>query len=302
MALDFTVFALLYGDHPELARRCVDSLLQLPRERVLIKLILNECSPATFSYLRSMFAANPWFDDANITRYDVNQHKYPVMRSAFYGTPIHAGLGYHGLAVQTPYVMWFDDDSFLRFPKANEVSRWPENWLDAIKNRLDDGFALLGAPYTIKLSPDQILWIQDQPWYRGRPISQPKMPFYTGGFWVARMEVLAALDYPWACLDHNGGDVMLGAALEQGRYKTGSIHNIMGTYVQKIAIINADDRGVESKAPRRGFHQKPIGYDYDPAAKAEDAQLGETLNQSSPPEPPAPPATKQARRVFRLDL
>jgi hypothetical protein len=297
MAPNFTVFALLYADYTELACRCLSSLLQLPKDRVILRVLANEPGENTRNYLEHLIQQGDLLRD-NVTIYDENKHKYPAMRAAFYNPAVDIW------GVQTPYVMWLDDDSYLSFPMATERSTWPTNWLDAIENQLEDGVTLLGAPYSIRLSPAQIEWIKAQLWYRGRPISQPNMPFYTGGFWTARFRDIAALDYPWKTLDHNGGDVMLGAAMEQVRYRGKSIHGIMGSYVQKVAIINADDRGVESNAKRRGFSQKPIGYDYDPAQQAADAQLGETLNRASPPEPPVPPSPPPAknRRVFRLDL
>src|SRR5688572_16582320 len=103
MAPRFTVAVLLYGDHPELARRCLNSIH--PTEWVgEVRIGLNRVSLRTRKF--ALAWAERWptsrvtFYEAVWARPDVPAFKYPVMR--------------HMLRrLLSPLVCWFDDDSYL---------------------------------------------------------------------------------------------------------------------------------------------------------------------------------------------
>lgn len=243
-APSITVCVLIYGDHPELAHRCLTSILTACPELGAggIRVGLNEVGYRTSQYVDSLIQ-HKWLNSENVCRPALNIHKYPMMRRMFYDPK---------RPITTDYVMWFDDDSYI---KDSMYSVQPSFLMQAV-NQLEAAgpdVVLAGSVYKINWAAGQREWVQDQPWYRGREL--PASPtFCTGGWWLARMAALRELNYPWPELDHRGGDVMLSQALYQQGQR-------FLQYRNGIAI-NADTEGRESKAPRRGFDQRPIGCDY----------------------------------------
>jgi hypothetical protein len=165
--------------------------------------------------------------------------KYPTMRQMFYETTPSP--------LDLPYVMWFDDDSWIR----NDA---PPNWFTMIENSMATT-DMLGDIWWRRVQGNQWKFIQDQPWYAGKSI-QPRQAvnFVTGGWWTIRSALLKRHNWPIPELDHCGGDMLLGELFRQQghrmrRFKTG-------------VAINANEAGKNSAAPRRGFSQHLCGYDY----------------------------------------
>jgi len=236
----FTIFVLLYGDWTPLAMRCIDSIIDGATEVCPenIRVGVNQGSAETYDYL-SLLVNDGRLYDCNIYWSQENIHKYPMMRQMFYDPDN---------PIETDYVMWFDDDSFI---KPRNDAAFLRDIESSINNRGVGGMPqMLGGVYTIRLMPQQEEWIKAQPWYTGSRISNP-MRFATGGWWVLDTQIMRSLDYPWKCLDHRGGDVMLGAAIEQ--------QGIVLRNFRHGVAINADLQGRESKADRRGFDQPPLG-------------------------------------------
>jgi hypothetical protein len=241
--MEFEICVLLYGDHVDLAKRCLGSICRgvpaaLPGR---LRIGMNACCPATVEYVQSLVKFE-WVQPGHVYESGKNIHKYPMMRRMLYD-PTHP--------ITTPRVMWFDDDSFIRLDPPVPFSDFQAQVCEILGP--GPGPDLLGSVYTIGITPEQIEWIRNQPWFAGVKPSR-KMRFVTGGWWVARLETLSQFDYPWRDLDHRGGDVMLGALCEQQGLK-------IKHWNQGVAI-NADHRGQESKASRRGFDQQPIGVGY----------------------------------------
>lgn len=229
-----SVFALTFGNHLHLLRRCLGPILDSADPAVVadVRVLTADASPDVTAYVR---AAGP---SARVPVYlvqtDENPGKYLVMREAFRpkSLPPVAGV-----------TMWFDDDSHLTEPSA---SWWAE--AAAVVARAD----YVGKPYRITLHPNQEAAIRDQPWYTGRPLAQPHTGwFFTGGWWAAKTSLLAKWDYPFPELHHNGGDVMLGQLAFQQRWSWAPWH--------KGVAVN--------DAPRRGLDTVPLWYDYTPGAR-----------------------------------
>jgi hypothetical protein len=226
---------LLFGDYPELARRCLHSICKaLPSSRCELRLGSNAISQATYNVIADEFGA--CFPVANWYDSPTNIHKYPLMRRM-----LHDPLN----PVTTPYVMWFDDDSYLQ-PDLNGAK-----WLDAVVQQMATA-DMIGKPYTMGWGGRQRDWVKAQPWYNGNdPYKRAKLSFLTGGWWCLRADVLRRFDYPWRELDHNGGDTMLGElCVQQGLRKREWYSGV---------VINA--------AKRRGFESKPLGF-HGPGAVA----------------------------------
>lgn len=243
-ASSVTVCALTYGDHYELAHRCLQSILQACPELGAggLRVGLNDVGDHTAEYIDGL-VQHKLLSPANVYRSAVNIHKYPMMRRMFYDEKN---------PITTPYVMWFDDDSFIVSDMIGKQPSFLERAVTALE-QTGSAVVMAGSAYVIPWAQGQREWVQDQPWYRGRELPQ-KPAFCTGGWWLAKMAALRSLNYPWPELDHRGGDVMLGQALYQQEWR-------FLAYRLGVAI-NADADGRESKAQRRGFDQQPIGTGY----------------------------------------
>jgi len=235
----FTVCALFYGDYPELAQRLLASLGQpwWPSDtqfRLGINNVSKTTSDIVWRWARSATRAGRCTVFLGSEPY----HKYPTMRQMF-----------HDRSLRTQNVMWFDDDSWID-------SEAPMDLFEQLEDKLKT-HDVVGAPYKIGLQGNQRAWIEQQPWYNGKP-PQRSVSFITGGFVALKTDIITKHDWPPANFDHNGGDVMLGQLCYQHGYR-------MGRFVNGLHI-NAAAGGGCSSAQRRGFSQKPIGVDCAPMA------------------------------------
>lgn len=265
MTTDFTILVLLYGDHLNLADRCLRSIAETIRAGDLanLRVGMNAVCNETRDWVRA------WVPDECIWEFSDNRHKYPAMREMIHGRQ----------RITTPYTMWFDDDSFLVDHKLGQIHPG-DYWLASVEAAMVNS-DMLGAIYGIDWQGKQRDWVQDQPWYKGKsPDGRPKIRFATGGWWTIRTDLLYGWNYPWPELDHRGGDVMMGEMCFQQGFR-------LNRFSDGVRV-NADVNGVQSKAPRRGFDQKPIGYDYHPDVKP-------VVTSAIPPQPPR-------KKLIILDL
>lgn len=229
------VLVLLYGDHEDLARRCLEPLLAARSPELdEIRVGLNTIGPGTRTYLRELCQAGR-LDPQQLHDAGRNIHKYPMCRWLLQ-------------SVTSDYVMWFDDDSYVL---------QPQGFFPACLQQLGAADMLGSMRYTQRLVGAQAQWLKAQPWCPPAARSQPitSVRFHTGGWWLVRRTLLQRFNYPWPELDHRGGDHMWGACL--------TLNNVP-TRCQSPALvaINADAAGRESRSRRRGFDQPPIGANY----------------------------------------
>ncbi len=250
--VDFTVFVLTYGDHFELARRCLQSVADTEPDRYYVKRIVLLSNAATErEELDKLLRSFDIPAEIEVLHYasDTNNLKYPMMRQAFYD-PEHP--------IKTSHVMWFDDDSYIETIQLGATNFWGDV-ARTLLTGTPDRPAVVGSLYRMALRGQQHKGIMAQKWYNAKgPIGYGELiHFCTGGWWAADYSFLSRYDYPFPELKHNGGDVMLGALASQTNHK-------LGSYRPLFLCINADEDGRESKAPRRGITQPPLWYDYDP--------------------------------------
>jgi len=239
MTPQFTVCCLLYGDYPTLAERLLESL----------------CRPGWFPWFKLRIGWNnlsrssadvllKYVDKLAVplevcTSGEAPFYKYPTMRKLFAAKEI-----------STPYVMWFDDDSYI-MPTAGD------DWFANVAQKMGK-HDMIGAPYFKSPEGAQLPFWAAQSWYTGKPWKttgmRRKVDFITGGWWTIWGGILRQFDWPSPSLEHNGGDVMLGALLHQQGKRLGKFTEHLG--------INCDTSAKCSSAKRRGFSQKPAGYDY----------------------------------------
>jgi len=245
-----TVCSLFYGDHPVLAQRCLRSIEGGLREDGAkhveeLRFGLNAVSPRTEDFVRR------WSADIH-ARYGImvqmyqtrtNVFKYPLMRRMF-----------HDYEINTDYVMWFDDDSYLESPMQNG---WWDAMFDAIRDK-----DMIGQFWLMPLEGAQWEWVKSQPWYNekvGEPRKRPGMTkkyleFCQGAWWVIRNKVLVKYDWPLKDIRHNGGDSMLGELFRHQQLRMGRFHGGVR--------INADEQGRHSKAKPRHPHERKVGWNY----------------------------------------
>jgi hypothetical protein len=235
----FTICVLLYGsdEHGWLHQRCLESLINvLPREAAEIRIGLNdvtsEVSVGLISRLITTFDSVRIFGGPNIG-------KYPRMREMLEDA-------------NREFVMWFDDDSFLKPELGSSSGLSPVwAWLDEIALSLHRRPGVLGARYRQRWAAGRQDWLKQHPKYRGVPLDPNYEQFITGGWWVAPLSVLRTLDWPGEALYHNGGDRLLGSLALQNGFEL--------VPFRRGVAINADRLGRESRAPRRGINTRGLG-------------------------------------------
>lgn len=217
----FLVLALFYGDYPELAQRCGASLRQLWNTgEVDMRIGLNEASPRSRAILEQLLPG------VEMLSADPQIYKNPMLR--------RLAFDYRGDAT---HMMWFDDDTC--FLPGTDVP----GWLRVVARRAAQAPGSLGALYTQRLTPAQKDWIRAQPWYTGRDIPDD-LPFTNGGWRVLSLALMRKFDWPPPELVHAGGDLSLGALLQQ--------QDLPPEQFRMGLAIGADPQLRESAAPRRG--------------------------------------------------
>lgn len=234
MPVPVDVCVLLYGDYPDLARRCLvslDGLLDDPDTNLVVA--MNEPSSRTLSLLPTVLPNRP--DRITFTLSDPQIHKYPMMRFVL-GTPTLRPGG---------IFCWFDDDSFVKTDPRLMVR-------DLRLDLAGTDPTVVGAKYTYnRLEPYQVDWARRQWWYTGQPIQAQKTPFLTGSWWACHTSLLRKYDWPDPVIDHNGGDILFGLLCDQQGIRMVDSH--------KHVSINADSSGRDCSQPTRGFKGRRAG-------------------------------------------
>jgi hypothetical protein len=245
MSRKISICVLLYGDHPDLAKRCLASLgaaLPYADGRIQdIRLALNVACKATKDYV-DRWSQEMWSAQRlRILHYvpDRQVGKYPLMRRMFYDAD-------EPLA---DLAMWFDDDSYI------DVCL--DDWWGDIFRRMEGCHMIGQSKWYMPVQGKQWDWIKTQPWYN-RDAGLPEkfrgrlsFRFCQGAWWVIRRTVLEHLNWPVMELNHNGGDSMLGEALRHQGFQMG--------FFDRGLRINADEKGRHSKAKRRGMSEPAVG-------------------------------------------
>jgi hypothetical protein len=177
----------------------------------------------------------------------VNLYKEPMTRLMYYDLPL-----------ETEYVIWFDDDSFVE-----------PGWWQALADLLERQVDYLGEDWWVAYLPGQEDMIRAQPWYRGVPFERREgksgTHFMTGGFAAVRTERLREVNFPdmrmrWRgqSLQQYGGDTLLGEIARQ----LGWSRQVHHEHIR----INVDLQG-RHPAPRRGGTGRQFGSDVDIAIR-----------------------------------
>ena len=208
-----TICVLCYGNHVDLARKCLSSIMNtVPIERIDLRIGTNEINPDTLSYLKTLPATKIY---ANST----NRYKYPVMREMFWDETA---------PITTNYVVWFDDDTWVVKPD------WVSDLCQTIINNHHYNFRMFGNMMYHDLSmyskggarPD--LWFRAGDWFRGRNFrvrggqqeatNGSVIDFAVGWCWAIATEAIRMANIPDVRLRHNGGDITIGEQVHQAGF------------------------------------------------------------------------------------
>jgi GT2 family glycosyltransferase len=230
---------LTYGPHFDLVHRCIESI-RTHTDRAFYRLVVgaNAVGPETDAYLRELDRTGA-IDRIHRSRRNIN--KCPMMRRMF-------------REVKTPFICWFDDDSYLTEPRTLERQL-------KLARRSSADTMMWGArakcnhPCLFIDIPDVDKFVRTALWYRGltppslRPGGRGEFnyqgtnhgngwwEFLLGGFWLIRTRAIRALDWPDRRLKKLGDDVLLGEALRQQGW------TIQHTAERGVAIDQAARRG-----------------------------------------------------------
>lgn len=241
-----TICVLGWGDNLPLIERCLGKIMEtVPKARRDVRVALNQPSKASLDYVAG-------FGKDDVTKIYLDRgerRKYPAMREMFYDPEC---------PITTKYVVWFDDDSFpvdkLWLPKLAEV---------VIPNH-KEGSRLFGIKMYHDLSmyaknghrPEQ--WFKQAPWWRGvdlrlkgREQVGPNgscVDFVAGWFWACAYDAIVAAGIPDVRLNHNGGDITIGAQVHQAGFRI-KMFNEGKKYVFTPPKEQGGRRGYSEKFP-----------------------------------------------------
>lgn len=235
-----TLCLLMYGDYHEMHKRCLTALAQTPRDRLELRVYLNQACPATVSLAESMHKGGRI---AVLYRSDTNKFKYPCMREMFHDKDN---------PITTKWTVWFDDDTM-----ADVDNYWLDKMAQAAidASKSDPKLGMLGARYFYSMSKPHIDWIKAAEWYRGREFRDKvgnqapngfKIHFASGSCWMLRTQCIKECHIPDIRLQHNGGDICIGEQIWQNGWN--------------LKNWNSDKRIVLwSSVPRRGHRESIFG-------------------------------------------
>lgn len=237
----FTLFVLGFGDDLGLIDRCLTSIIETcPPHRFDLRVALNQPSPRVEAFVAAL---GKLVTAVYVDRGD--RRKYPAMREMFWDAR-------HPVA--TPYLCWFDDDSWCR------KKDWMVLLTQAIVANHPHQCRLYGAKYIHDLAqvkrPGALreAWFHAASWWRGVPLyaangkrqvpNGSEIVFASGGFWALSTSAMREAGVPDERLVHNGGDILTGAQMTQAGYKVFDF----SPRPDKAIIAWSD-------AKRRGYHE-----------------------------------------------
>jgi predicted O-methyltransferase YrrM len=212
-----TVCVLTYGDYPELATRCIGSIISnCDRHQYGLVVGANAIGRHTSVFLNELLT-NGSIDALHQSETNIN--KCPMMRQMFQD-------------IDTEFIWWFDDDSHIVDPQA--LSQRLAMAEAAPPSTVMWGHQFLfGHEKDFSYGTDVVGFVRSAPWYRGRnPPSwewggkgeynfegrgcgDGRWFFITGGCWFIRASVIRALDWPDRRMIKRNDDVFLCEAIRQ---------------------------------------------------------------------------------------
>lgn len=217
--INFEVLVCCYGDYYSIAKRCLDSVIDLSSQNLNIHVGLNECGKNTKNYCRNLL------DNNKITTLidsRINLNKDPMMRKLID-------------CVDSEYFLWLDDDSYIA-----EIN-WDLKVTNYIKNHTFDisGFPHISNRYAY--GPYQ-KFLESKKWYKGifpHPNDKARCDFPVGGLWIAKTSYIIKHNYPDRTMIKKCDDMLLGDMLHQ----TGGIFHTLFGWDSTFKVNTENRRG-----------------------------------------------------------
>ncbi len=212
-----TICVLVYGHYPELARRTIASIrTHCGRDLYQLFVGANAVGPETLDFLHQLLSEGA-ID--RLIHSESNLNKCPMMGKMFE-------------TIQTEFVWWFDDDSYILDPMA-----LPERLRLAGSSQTHEVMwghvFFFGNETDFSYGTDVVGYVKRAPWFRGKepPSWAPggkgefdftgegtgdgRWFFPTGGCWFIRTHAIRALGWPDPGLIKRNDDVLLAEAIRQ---------------------------------------------------------------------------------------
>ncbi len=217
-----TIFILSWGDNLELLKKCLGSIVDtVPRHRRDIRIALNQPSSNVIGFVSTLDR----LDVSKVYLDRTDRKKYPAMHEMFNDSE-HP--------VTTRYLFWFDDDTKAVDPL----------WLPKVCQMI-----VLNHPQKVRLygkkmghdiasyqknghRPDT--WFREATWWENNPLKLKGLArvgpngsvieFVAGYFWAMATEMIGRAEIPDVRLNHNGGDITIGAQIHQAGFKIMSLN------------------------------------------------------------------------------
>lgn len=210
-----------YGNYSHYSLRAIEGILSEAgvREQCDVHVGCNECSPTTLDALRRL--ANEGRIETLIESRP-NLNKDPMMRLLLAVT-------------ETPYLLWMDDDSWLK-----------PGWLEVFTRFIEQSAPLdvAGAIHCAWRWPEYDAFLRHRPWWRDEariPHDQvDKVLFPLGGMFLSRTEFLRKNNFPDRGMVKRLDDVLLGDLVNQ---TGGHMIPLSEEVWQHIVISDGERRG-----------------------------------------------------------
>lgn len=233
----FTVFALCYGEFPDMHHRFLSALTRTtPAREFEVRVFCNALGPASRAVVDPFCRSRA----TRVYRSEKNLFKYPAMRRMFHDPEA---------PISSSWIIWLDDDSM-----CDINPNWGNNLRQTIAaaRAKDPSVALVGDIRRTDLSnPRHLDWLRRASWHKGRPTRgrQRDVPvpngssvyFVSGGCWAMKTSMIVDAQVPDVRLQHNGGDVCIGEQV----YQSGGTMVLWNQNKQQVVTSSAPRRGVD---------------------------------------------------------
>src|SRR5437870_4630398 len=220
-----TICVLVYGTYFRIAKRVLVSILaNCPRAEYRLAVGANAVCQETLGLLRTLRKAGE-IDRLVVSSRNIN--KCPMMRRLF-------------AEVETEFIWWFDDDSFILEPTA--LADWLQLARQSPQSTVIWGQqAVCDYEESFTDAEDAVRFVRTAPWYRGVPppywrsggkgefnfegrgTGDGRWFFVLGGCWLIQTGAIRSLNWPDVRLIKTGDDVFLGEAIRQNGWELGNI-------------------------------------------------------------------------------
>jgi hypothetical protein len=229
----FSTDATADNDHYELIARCLESIVaRTDRRKYRLHIGCNNLSPRAMRLVDGLCARGVARKQVGRAHRDVAGKpifpKYPLMRSLYETSG-------------APWIVWFDDDSYVTAP----------DWLEVLEDTINrhPSVAQLGKRAATPMADPPPGWISAARWYNSALVDEQieladgtkriVCDYIVGGFYGISRDAVRRCGVPDERLMHNGGDWTTGLALAH----------------QGFELLNHTYGVAINQAPRRGIHR-----------------------------------------------